>query len=153
MTKPIKKPTIAAIAKKHGTSRESIRKIRDVESIDIYDDQAVAGRVAMMRTHEHHLTLTEERQRKLKAEADLAEMKVAQMQGKLVSREEVEAEMRRIGFVFGAALERLQADLPPLLDGMSAESMRTAIRDCTDQIRRAMVEEYEQLEKVGRDPS
>ena len=143
------KPNLSELARHHGTSRESIRKIRD-EGVDLNDPKAVADRVALMRHKQDQPTLTDERRRKLKADADMAELRVAQTKGELISRAEVDLEMRRVGSVFGAALERLQADLPPMLEGLKVESMAGVIREATDNVRRAMVEQYRQMDRVGR---
>ena len=143
------KPNLSELARHHGTSRESIRKIRD-EGVDLNDPKAVADRVALMRHKQDQPTLTDERRRKLKADADMAEFRVAQTKGELISRAEVDLEMRRVGSVFGAALERLQADLPPMLEGLKVESMAGVIREATDNVRRAMVEQYRQMDRVGR---
>lgn len=143
------KPNLSELARQHGTSRESIRKIRD-EGVDLNDPKAVADRVALMRHKQDQPTLTDERRRKLKADADMAELRVAQTKGELISRAEVDLEMRRVGSVFGAALERLQADLPPMLEGLKVESMAGVIREATDNVRRAMVEQYRQMDRVGR---
>ena len=140
---------MSSIARKHGISRQTVSAWKQ-EGVDLTDPQAVADRLTLMREKTSQPTLTDERRRKLKADADMAELRVAQTKGELISRAEVDLEMRRVGSVFGAALERLQADLPPMLEGLKVESMAGVIREATDNVRRAMVEQYRQMDRVGR---
>lgn len=139
---------MSSIARKHGISRQTVSAWKQ-EGVDLTDPQAVADRLTLMREKTSQPTLSEERRRKLRADADLAELNVRKAKGLLIPRAEVHAEMQRVGTVFRGAVKRLEADLPDLLDGMSASQMTLAIGQKCDEVLRGMVEEYRKVEALG----
>ena len=69
--------------------------------------------------------------------------KLREAAGKYVSKALVKESMIRIGATFKAALLRMEADLPPALEGMSPASMQQTIRHKIDEVLRDLSEEYE----------
>jgi hypothetical protein len=68
--------------------------------------------------------------------------KLREAAGKYVSRSTVEESLIRVGAVFKSSLLRMEADLPPMLEGMNPAAMKDAIRSKVDEILRNMEEEY-----------
>ena len=62
--------------------------------------------------------------------------------GKYVSKAVVDESLMRIGAVFKSSLMRMEADLPPAMEGMNPAQMRDAIRAKVDEVLRNMEEEY-----------
>lgn len=117
-------------------------QVLDVENIDV--DQL---KLDMVNAPDKHTAQTIE----IKIRGLLASTKLAAAQGELISRALVEEEMIRVGSVFKAAVKRLEADLPPMLDGASPETIQKLIGDKADEVLRAMAEEYRKIDDIGRD--
>ena len=118
-TKP-KKPTIAAISKATGISRQSISAwVKD--GLDLGNKRAVAARVAAARDRE---TGREDMQaaklRKVRAEATRQEIAAKREAGLLVEAAGISAQAEGTGRAIRQMHDRLTSDLPPMLAGLNA---------------------------------
>ena len=118
-TKP-KKPTIAAISKATGISRQSISAwVKD--GLDLGNKRAVAARVAAARDRE---TGREDMQaaklRKVRAEATRQEIAAKREAGLLVEAAGISAQAEGTGRAIRQMHDRLTSDLPPMLAGRNA---------------------------------
>lgn len=77
--------------------------------------------------------------------------KVEAAAGKYISRDKAGEEMVRVGTIFKASLKRLEADLPPMLEGAGPEQSQKIIGEKCDEILRAMVEEYKKIDEIDLD--
>lgn len=77
--------------------------------------------------------------------------KVEAAAGKYISRDKAGEEMVRVGVTFKAAIKRLEADLPPMLEGAGPEQMQKMIGEKCDEILRAMLEEYKKIDEIELD--
>lgn len=133
MKSPNKKPkSRAAICREYGITNPTLLQWES-EGINPYDPTAMSERAA--RKHagggsEMHAA----RLRKLKAEAKSAELKAGELEGRLIALDEVEACFVRIGTVTKSLLIRLQADLPPMLEGQTPSRMQTIIAEAVNSI-------------------
>jgi hypothetical protein len=78
--------------------------------------------------------MAEARLRKLQAEASLRELELSRLRGEVISYREVEEAVMRIGAAVRGATMRMEADLPPMLEGLSASKMQFVIRQVVDQV-------------------
>lgn len=85
---------------------------------------------------------------KTKIDGFLNLYKVEAAAGKYISRDKAGEEMVRVGAVFKAAVKRLEADLPPMLEGCKPETMQRMIGDKCDEVLRGMIEEYKKLDDI-----
>ena len=79
---------------------------------------------------------------KLQIDGLLNAYKLREAAGKYVARAMVEESLIRIGATFKAALMRLEADLPPMMEGMDPPKMQQTIRDKIDEVLRSLEDEY-----------
>lgn len=77
--------------------------------------------------------------------------KLQEAAGHYISRSKVNEAMIRVGSLFKAAIKRLEADLPPMLEGASPEAMQRMIGEKADEVLRAMQEEYQKMEDIGHE--
>ena len=120
MTTNPKKPTIAAISKATGISRQSISAwVKD--GLDLGNKRAVAARVAAARDRE---TGREDMQaaklRKVRAEATRQEIAAKREAGLLVEAAGISAQAEGTGRAMRQMHDRLTSDLPPMLAGRNA---------------------------------
>jgi hypothetical protein len=73
---------------------------------------------------------------KIKIDALIGAYKLRAAAGKYVPVSTVSDCMAKVGAVVSASIRRLQADLPPMLDGMTPGQMKTLIGEKTDEILR-----------------
>ena len=73
--------------------------------------------------------LTAAKLRKLLAEAAFAEIKTKNLEGKLIPLDQATEAMTAISAALRAAIARQKADLPPLLEGLTAAAMASRIED------------------------
>jgi hypothetical protein len=124
--------TNKAICKKYGITDNTLQAWIG-EGIDIHDDAAMAERVA--RKHGAAGTeMYQARLKKLQAEAISAQLKADELAGKLIAIDEVEACFVRIGNVTKSLLIRMQADLPPALEGQTPSRMQAIIAQAVASI-------------------
>ena len=64
--------------------------------------------------------------------------KLREAAGKYVSRTKVEEDLIRIGAAVKGAILRMEADLPPMLEGMTPAQMQKVIREKTEEILNAL---------------
>lgn len=118
-TKP-KKPTIAAIARESGISRQSVSAWVK-EGLDLADKAAVAARVAQARGRETgREDYQQARLRKISAEADRQQIAAKREAGELVPFAGIAAEGEAVGRAVRQMQERLVSELPPMLAGRGA---------------------------------
>lgn len=77
--------------------------------------------------------------------------KLEEANGNYISRSALKEEMVRLGATFKAAVKRLEADLPPMLEGASPEQAQKIIGEKCDEVLRGMKEEYEKVKELGHD--
>lgn len=127
-----KRKSRAAICREYGITNATLLSW-EAEGVDPHDPAAMSERAA--RKHggggsEMHAA----RLRKLKAEAATAEMKAKEMEGRLIDLAECEAAMTRIGSITKSLMIRMQADLPPMLEGQTASRMAVIIGEAVNAI-------------------
>jgi hypothetical protein len=133
--KPVRK-TNKAICKKYGITDNTLQAWI-AEGIDVQDDAAMAERTA--RKHGTAGTeMYQARLKKLQAEAISAQLKADDMAGRLIALDEVEQAFTKIGTVTKSLLVRLQADLPPMLEGQSPARMSKIIGEAVEAVLCAM---------------
>ena len=79
---------------------------------------------------------------KIQIDGLLNAYKLREAAGRYVAKSIVEESLIRIGAVFKSSLLRMEADLPPMLEGMNPSAMRDSIRLKVDEVLRNMEEEY-----------
>jgi hypothetical protein len=79
---------------------------------------------------------------KIQIDGLLNAYKLREAAGRYVSKTTVEESLIRIGATFKAALLRMEADLPPALEGMNPASMQKTIRGKIDEVLRTLSDEY-----------
>jgi hypothetical protein len=137
MPKSNKKPkSRAAICREFGITNPTLLQWEN-EGINAHDTAAMSERAA--RKHggggaEMHAA----RLRKLKAEAKSAELKAGELEGKLIALDEVEQAFTKIGTVTKSLMMRMQADLPPALEGQTASRMAKIISEAVETVLRSM---------------
>ena len=139
-----KTPSISQLARDHKISRSTLTAWRDA-GVDLSDATALAAKIASKRGGKLDEDSAAARLRKLKAEADLAEMKAKQAAGKLVSLAVVDEAFFRIGAANKVALIRLENDLPELLSGLGPAAMKKIIRAKVDEILTALSTEGDRV--------
>lgn len=116
-TKPVS-PNVAALARQHGTSRESIRAIRDRDGVDLNDPAAVSLAVRNLKGREDGTTdsgsvesYTEARRRRAVADADSARIKADIAAGKVIELAEVKETFMRLGHEMKSRLLMMRNNL------------------------------------------
>ena len=79
---------------------------------------------------------------KIQIDGLLNAYKLREAAGRYVSKTTVEESLIRIGATFKAALLRMEADLPPALEGMNPSAMQQTIRGKIDEVLRTLSDEY-----------
>jgi phage terminase Nu1 subunit (DNA packaging protein) len=142
MAAPIKgKITQAAMAEKAKVSVRTLQKW-EKEGLDITDEAAVMLRADLAQGRkDSREDAGEAKLRKLIAEADRVELQVAKERGDLIAISEIDEVLMRLGAVVRAAIMRLEADLPPMLEGLSSAKMQKLIRSKVDEVLTALSDE------------
>jgi hypothetical protein len=130
MSKP---PSISELSRTHKVSRSTLTVWRD-QGLNLTDSAALAAKIALKRGGKLDEDASAARLRKLRAEADLAELKAAQLRGEVISIHEVEEAMTQIGAAVRASIIRLEADLPPMVEGLDAATIQKIVREKTHEI-------------------
>ena len=133
MPKPNKKPkSRAAICREFGITNPTLLQWEN-EGVDIHDDEQMRDRAARKHgggTAEMHAA----RLRKLKAEAELAELRAGELERRLIAIDEVEQAFTKIGSITKGLMIRMQADLPPALEGQTASRMAVIIGEAVNAV-------------------
>jgi hypothetical protein len=138
MTPPAKtKPTRAAICRKWKITNPTLLQW-EAEGVNIYCDEQMTERNARKHGGNNSAEMAIARLQKLQAEARCSTLKADEMAGKLIDIAEVEACFVRIGTVTKSLLIRMQADLPPALEGQSASRMAKIISEAVESVLRSM---------------
>jgi hypothetical protein len=124
--------TNVEICKTHGITEKTLQAWKN-EGIDVYNDEAMAERAARKHGASGN-AMSEARLKKLQAEARSATMKADQLAGKLIELQEVEHAFTRLGAVAKSLLMRMQADLPPMLEGQSPSRMSQIIGEAIHKV-------------------
>lgn len=122
---PLNDITQKEMAERVNVSVRTLREWAATEGLNIADEAAVRERAA--RLHEKQATTEDEKEaklRKLKAEADLMEHKLKVQRGEFVSAAEMNAEGVRIGMAVGTIFAKMPEELPPLLAGQDAATIK-----------------------------
>jgi hypothetical protein len=130
----MKRPSQASIAKAHGINLSTLRRYM-AAGVDIYDDDQVAeaksekaAKAARGAAANDTPDLARSRARKMQAEAELAEIKLAAAKRDNLPRIEVEEQLIRICRALQVGLDALAGELPPIIAGMDAPSMEPHIK-------------------------
>ena len=127
-----KKPTRAAICRKWKITNPTLIQW-EAEGVNIYCDEQMNERNS--RKHKSSgQELYEARLQKLKGEARSATLKAAQLEGTLIALDEVEQAFTKLGSIIRAGIMRMQADLPPALEGQTASRMSAIIGQAVEAI-------------------
>ena len=131
---PAPAPNISALARDHGVSRETIRKLR-TNGIDLSDDKAVADAIACSRARStppapspaDGETFAEARRRRACADADRAEIIAKRESGSVIAVADVEALMVEIGATMRSRLLGWRSDLVHELEGRTGQQIFAAL--------------------------
>lgn len=88
---------------------------------------------------------------KLQIDGLLNAYKLREAAGKYVSRGTVEEALMRIAAAVKAAVMRMEADLPPMLDGASPAEMQRLIRGKVDEVMNVLADESSKVWEVAGD--
>lgn len=141
---------MAGLAEEYGMSDDALRQYES-EGVDIESPEAVfhhrkqqqddgkGNRTASTQTNvpsELAADLTYDAQRtfKLWQENRLLDVRYQAEIGKYIPAVKVREDLIRIGSALKAGLMRMEAELPPLLDGMTPAKMQKTIRQHLDEI-------------------
>lgn len=97
----------------------------DPTQIDI---EAIIGNLSIA-TDKHQASMV-----KIQIDGLLNAYKLREAAGKYVARAKVEEDLIRIGAAVKGAVLRMEADLPPMLEGMSPSKMKKTIRQKVDEV-------------------
>jgi hypothetical protein len=120
------------MAERAGVSAKTLREWAKNEGLDWQDESAVMARASQVRDREAaHEDSGTVKLRKLKAEADILEHKLAVQRGDFVSAEEMKNEGLRIGNAVKGVFLKMADDLPPLLAGRTAAEVKKTVAKYT----------------------
>ena len=125
-SKPVEDPNISAIARQYNLSRTTLMRWRD-QGLDLSDDAAVAAKVASSKAAPSDCE-KDTKHRKLSAEADILEHKLAVQRGEYVSAVEMKNEGLRIAAAVKGVFLRMPDDLPPQLAGHTAAEVKKRLK-------------------------
>jgi hypothetical protein len=137
--KPSKPPAapvnISQLARDHGVSRETIRKLR-TNGIDLSDDKAVCDGLAASKAQaaapaptDGSESLLEAKRRRAIADADRAEVIARRESGEVIAVADVEELMTRLGAEMRSRLLSWIGTLPPQLEGLDAARIQRLLRE------------------------
>ena len=116
-------------AERLGIPRQTLAIWRD-DGLDIDDDRAVRKRMRERPGEDGNVENSEETKlRKLTAEADILEHKLAVQRGEFVSKESQLAEGMKIGMAVKGVMLRMESDLVPRLAGRKSSEVAKIIRE------------------------
>jgi transposase-like protein len=142
---------VSAIAREHGISRETLRVWKS-EGLDLTDPSAVADRVSKMPGRDPDATggtgesYCEARTRRMRADADRAELNARQQAGELVSLAQVEDAMAELGHELKSRLIALPQELAVVLAGLPESKIHAILKSRINDIL-TQIHENSPLEK------
>ena len=127
-------PNISALSRKHGVSRETIRKLR-TDGIDLSDNAALTAGLAASRARQKTAapiagigeSIHEARRRREVATADRAEIVAKREAGAVIAVSDVEVMMATLGAELRSRLLAMRSDLVVELEGLSGAQIYTAL--------------------------
>jgi transposase len=122
-SKPVASDGVSKIARKHAVSRNTIMRWRD-QGLDLSDPVAVEAKVRASKAAAPTEDEKAAKLRKLQAEADTIEHKLGVQRGEFVSAAGMDAEGMRIGMAVGVVFAKMPEELPPLLAGQDAATIK-----------------------------
>ena len=133
---PAPAPNISALARDHGVSRETIRKLR-TNGIGLGDDKAVADAIACSRARStppapspaDGESFAEARRRRAIADADRAEIIAKRESGSVIEVAAVEEIFNQLGAEMRSRLLSWIGTLPPQLEGLDAARIQRLLRE------------------------
>jgi hypothetical protein len=143
------------LAKSYGISERTLRRYEDA-GVDIENAQAVTdhqqGLSKSATVTDDDKTLRREKlvaeTRYKQAQAERAELLLKESKGLLVSIEDVEEALLFIANKVKVQLTRLENELPPQLEGLSANGMQPIIREKRESILEFLAHEFDELAKA-----
>ena len=132
-----KKQSRASICRRYKITAPTLAQW-ELEGVDIHSDEQMQERNARKHGGTNGAEMAAYRLQKLKAEAQSATLKAAQLEGTLIALDEVEQAFTKIGTVTKSLMIRMQADLPPALEGQTASRMATIISEAVEIVLRSM---------------
>jgi hypothetical protein len=127
-----KRITKASICRKYGITAATL-SAWELEGVDPYDDHAMRERNA--RKHKAGgEDIHAARLRKLTADANYSELRGRELEGRLIDIQEVEQAFTKLGAVAKSLLLRMQADLPPMLEGQSPSRMSVILGEAINAV-------------------
>tara|TARA_R110000823_G_scaffold80005_1_gene182300 strand:- start:177 stop:614 length:438 start_codon:yes stop_codon:yes gene_type:complete len=116
-------------AERLGVARQTLAIWRD-DGLDLDDERAVRKRMRERPGEDGNAENSEETKlRKLTAEADILEHKLAVQRGEFVSKESQLAEGMKIGMAVKGVMLRMESDLVPRLAGRKSSEVAKIIRE------------------------
>ena len=121
--------SITKKAERLGVARQTLAIWRD-DGLDLDDERAVRKRMRERPGEDGNAENSEETKlRKLTAEADILEHKLAVQRGEFVSKESQLAEGMKIGMAVKGVMLRMESDLVPRLAGRKSSEVAKIIRE------------------------
>lgn len=117
-------PSIAGLAREHGITRETVRRMRDKGGVDLADGEAVAAAVAMLKGKAEAATegpgesYAEAKRRRAISDADFARIRADREAGKVVDLAEVKDAFASLGAEMKSRLLAMKATLVNELAGL-----------------------------------
>jgi phage terminase Nu1 subunit (DNA packaging protein) len=125
---PSRPPTQAALAADLGVSLRTLQNWKR-EGIDLTDRKALQARAAASKGKlESSEDYSAAKLRKLRAEADRAEILAARERGDLIPHAAVDGMFQAWGLTVRQAFEKLGANLPPVISGRAAGEVHKLLK-------------------------
>lgn len=141
---------MAELAALYGTSERNLRRWK-ASGVEINSPAAVEAYKATLQDRKGDGgDAAELRQKKLEAEArlkhaqaDKAELALAQARGELVSIPELEETLLFLANRTKGQLARLEKELPPRLEGLAAAAMIPIVRECVEAVLTDLANDFD----------
>jgi hypothetical protein len=112
----------------------SVRTLREWEKAGIPETEMRDRAARQQERAGGSSSMAEARLRKLQAEASLRELELEKQRGEVIAISEVLEGVARIGAAVRASVMRMEADLPPMLEGADPATMQRIIRGKVDEV-------------------
>ncbi len=129
--KPLPAVNVSKIARDHGVSRETIRKLR-TNGIELSDDKAVVDALACGRAAPEDgkdRTLTSIKRRKLELECERIDAAIRRESVGYIRTERASEIISAFCFIIKAMLKSIEGNLPGVLEGATTEQIHRALGD------------------------